>query len=65
MRELSPFQPSTAAARSQQTRAFVRSRLVQLHSAPLCSCHPDGDHPIPNRPVLESRTRDTVRIRRH
>ena len=60
MRDTSPFSLTTAAStRSQQTRAFVRSRLLQFQSGPVCSCHPDGGHP-----GHETDFRDTVRLRR-
>ena len=60
MRDTFPFLLTTAAStRSQQARAFVRSRLLQFQSGPVCSCHPDGGHP-----AHETASRDTVRLRR-
>jgi len=61
MRDLFPPPQATAAStRSQQARAFVRSRLVQFQNGPVCSCHPNGGHP-----THEYAARDAIRLRRH
>jgi hypothetical protein len=56
---LPPPQATAASTRTQQARAFVRSRLVQFQNGPVCSCHPNGGHPTD-----EPEGRDTVQLRR-
>lgn len=53
-----PQQAPFPSSRSQQARAFVRNRLVNIQLGPVCSCHPGGRHPVPE----DIATRETQRL---